>query len=88
VKFLKPSALIGVSAQGQTFTESICNKMASFNEAPLILGLSNPTSKAECTAEQAYKWTNGKAVYFSGSPFDPVTLSDGTVRVPGQGNNA
>ena len=88
VKLLKPSALIGVSAQGQAFTEEICKEMAANNEAPLILGLSNPTSKAECTAEQAYKWTNGKAVFFSGSPFDPVTLPDGSVRVPGQGNNA
>lgn len=88
VQLIKPSALVGVSAQGGAFTESVCGEMAKNNEAPLILGLSNPTSKAECTAEQAYTWTHGRAVYFSGSPFDPVTLSDGSVRVPGQGNNA
>ena len=88
VKVLKPTVLVGVSAQPGAFNEEICQTMTEINDVPLILSLSNPTSKAECTAEQAYKWTNGKAVFFSGSPFDPVTLPDGTIRVPGQGNNA
>lgn len=88
INVLKPTVLVGVSAQTGAFTEEVCKAMTTFTTAPLILSLSNPTSKAECTAEQAYKWTNGKAIYFSGSPFDPVTLPDGTVKVPGQGNNA
>eukprot|EP00605_Chrysophyceae_sp_TOSAG23-4_P002586 GSChrysophyteH1.ASY1.ANO1.2856.1 assembled CDS len=88
IKLLQPTAIIGVSAQGQTFTKEICEEMARINEHPLIFALSNPTSKAECTAKQAYEWTNGKCVFASGSPFDPVTLADGRTFNPGQGNNA
>ena len=87
VKHLKPSALVGVSAIGGSFTKEIVEFMAEINEQPIICALSNPTSKAECTAQQAYEWTNGKAIFSSGSPFDPVTLPDGRHFVPGQGKN-
>jgi malate dehydrogenase (oxaloacetate-decarboxylating)(NADP+) len=88
LNLLRPTVLVGVSAQHGSFNENVCKKMASISEVPLILALSNPTSKAECTAAQAYQWTDGKCVFFSGSPFDPVTMPDGRVIVPGQGNNA
>jgi malate dehydrogenase (oxaloacetate-decarboxylating)(NADP+) len=83
-----PNFPTGVSAQGGAFDQYVCEKMASLNEKPLIFALSNPTSKAECTASQAYEWTKGNCVFASGSPFDPVTISDGRHFTPGQGNNA
>eukprot|EP01041_Mallomonas_annulata_P010647 gene10647-22228_t len=88
VKAVKPSAIVGVSAQGGAFTQEVVEEMARNNEHPLVFALSNPTSKAECTAANAYKWSKGKAIFASGSPFDDLTLEDGTKRIPGQGNNA
>jgi len=87
IEKMQPSVLIGVSATPNTFTKEILQEMARINERPVICALSNPTSRAECTAEEAYTHTNGKAIFSSGSPFQPVTLN-GETFVPGQGNNA
>jgi malate dehydrogenase (oxaloacetate-decarboxylating)(NADP+) len=87
VNVLKPTALIGVSGQPRTFTQEIVEKMAEYNDQPMVFALSNPTSKAECTAEEAYTWSDGRAIYASGSPFDPVEYK-GKTYVPGQGNNS
>jgi malate dehydrogenase (oxaloacetate-decarboxylating)(NADP+) len=87
VESLRPTAIIGVSGQPSTFTRPVLEAMARFNERPIVFALSNPTSKAECTAEEAYAWTQGCAIFASGSPFDPVMIH-GETYVPGQGNNA
>lgn len=87
VNIIKPTVLIGAAAIGGAFTPEIIKAMATFNEKPIIFALSNPTSKAECTAEDAYKYSNGKAVFASGSPFPPVNYN-GKMYYPGQGNNS
>jgi malate dehydrogenase (oxaloacetate-decarboxylating)(NADP+) len=87
IRALRPTGLIGVAGQSQLFTRSVLEAMAEVNERPLVFALSNPTSRAECTAEQAYRWTGGRGVFSSGSPFDPVEL-DGRRYEPSQTNNA
>jgi len=86
VQKIQPSVIIGASGQGRTFTREVIEALSQINERPVIFALSNPTSKSECNAEQAYAWSGGKAIFASGSPFDPVRL-DGKFFIPGQGNN-
>ena len=87
IKALKPSAIVGVAAVGGTFTREVLEEMARINRQPIVFALSNPTSKAECTAEEAYRHTGGSALFACGSPFDPVT-QNGRTYVPRQGNNS
>ncbi len=87
IDVVRPTILVGSCGHPAQFTEGVIRRMAALNERPVIFALSNPTSKAECTAEQAYRWSDGRAVFASGSPFPEVHL-DGRHFVPGQGNNA
>jgi malate dehydrogenase (oxaloacetate-decarboxylating)(NADP+) len=86
VEALKPTGIIGVSTVPKLFNREVIEAMAKINERPIIFPYSNPTSRSECTAEEAYRWSGSRAVFASGSPFPPVEI-DGRHFVPGQGNN-
>ena len=87
IKAIKPHILIGATGAPGTFTQEVIETMSAINERPAIFALSNPTSRAECTAEQAYEWSGGRALFTSGSPFDAIEMG-GKTHQPGQGNNA
>jgi malate dehydrogenase (oxaloacetate-decarboxylating)(NADP+) len=86
IKALKPTAIIGVSTVPKLFNQQVIEAMAEINDRPIIFPYSNPTSRSECTAEEAYRWSHGRAIFASGSPFPPVEIN-GHNFVPGQGNN-
>jgi malate dehydrogenase (oxaloacetate-decarboxylating)(NADP+) len=86
INLVKPTGIVGVSTVPKLFNQQVIEAMSAVNERPIIFPYSNPTSRSECTAEEAYKWSKGKAIFASGSPFEPVTLL-GKTFIPGQGNN-
>jgi malate dehydrogenase (oxaloacetate-decarboxylating)(NADP+) len=86
IESIKPTTIIGVSTMGGAFTQQVVETMSRLNDRPVILALSNPTEHAECTPEQAYTWSKGKAIYAAGVPFPPVHLN-GQTFLPGQANN-
>ncbi len=83
----RPTVLVGASGHGALFTRPVLEAMAKDCSLPVVLALSNPTSRAECTAKQAYEWTDGRVIFAAGSPFEPVTIGDVT-HAPGQANNS
>lgn len=86
IQSIKPTTIIGVSTIGGAFTQDVIEAMSKINDRPVIFALSNPTEHAECSAEQAYQWSNGKAIYAAGVPFAPVQFNQQTL-MPGQANN-
>jgi malate dehydrogenase (oxaloacetate-decarboxylating)(NADP+) len=86
IESIRPTAIIGVSTIGGAFTQQVVEAMSRINDRPVILALSNPTEKAECTPEQAYTWSDGKAIYAAGVQFPPVHYNGHTF-LPGQANN-
>ena len=86
IKSMKPTILIGVSTVGKTFTRAVVEAMSQLNKRPIVFALSNPTEKAECSADEAYRWSRGKAIYAAGVQFAPVQY-EGRTFLPGQANN-
>jgi malate dehydrogenase (oxaloacetate-decarboxylating)(NADP+) len=87
IESFKPTAIVGATGKGGLFTQTVLETMARVNKRPVVLALSNPTSKAECTAEQAYAWTEGRAIFAAGSQLEPVKVG-GRLHAPGQANNS
>ena len=87
VEHFRPHVLIGATGSAGAFSQTVIEQMSQVNDRPTIFALSNPTSHAECTAEQAYTWSEGRAIFASGSPFNDVSIGDKIFK-PGQGNNA
>src|SRR5262249_61570825 len=86
IESIKPTTIIGVSTVGGAFTKDVIEAMSRVNERPVVLALSNPTEHAECTPEQAYTWSKGKAIYAAGVQFPPVHVN-GRTFLPGPANN-
>ena len=87
IEEFKPNTLLGLSTQKGIFDKEACQLIAAIHDRPIIMPMSNPTSKSECTPQQAYEWTDYRAVVATGSPFDAVEKPDGTVLIPSQCNN-
>lgn len=86
IESIKPTTIIGVSTVGGAFNQKVIETMSRINERPVVLALSNPTERAECTPEQAYTWSKAKAIYAAGIQFPPVHFN-GQTFLPGQANN-
>jgi malate dehydrogenase (oxaloacetate-decarboxylating)(NADP+) len=86
IETFKPTVLIGVSTKGGAFNQRVIEAMSRLNQRPIIFAISNPTDKAECSAEQAYTWSKGKALFAAGVQFPDVTVNGQTLH-PGQANN-
>jgi malate dehydrogenase (oxaloacetate-decarboxylating)(NADP+) len=88
VRSVKPSVILGLTGIRGVFTEGAVREMAKHHEKPVIFPLSNPDTHAECTAEEAFKWTDGRAIFASGSPFKDVQLANGKIGKTNQCNNS
>jgi len=86
IRHMKPTVLLGTTARAGAFHEEAIREMAKYCDHPIIMPLSNPTSKCECAPREAYRWTNGQAIVATGSPFPPIEINE-KIHIPGQANN-